>query len=161
MGESASIIIFDEGASPEKVLSYFPRILRMSEWVDAATGVPLRTDVVARLDPSELPLSVPRRHWKHVSGTVVEYTQAEKDAQDVAEAAQAAADAIQQIADTRVAAKDRIEGFADSSLFLRAFVSILIEEFNTLRALHSLPDRTMAQLKSAIGNRIDDGTVDS
>ena len=161
MGESASIIIFDEGATPERVLSYLPRVLRMSEWVDTATGVPIRSDVVARLDPSELPLAVPRRYWKHVAGAIIEYTQAEKDAQDAQDVIDREAERIQEIANTRLNAKDEITGFESSSLFLRAFISILIEEINTLRSQHGLADRTIAQLKTAIRNRIDDGTVDT
>ena len=35
-----------------------------------------------------------------------------------------------------------------------AFASILVNEFNILRAEHGLPDRTLEQLKTAIKNRI-------
>ena len=38
---------------------------------------------------------------------------------------------------------------------LRAIVELLIDELNTLRALHSLPDRTIAQARSAIRSKID------
>ncbi len=38
---------------------------------------------------------------------------------------------------------------------LRAIVELLVDELNVLRALHSLPDRTIAQARSAIRNKID------
>ena len=45
-------------------------------------------------------------------------------------------------------------------LRFRALVSIIIDEFNILRGLHSLPDRTMTQLKAVIDARIDSGDAD-
>jgi hypothetical protein len=50
------------------------------------------------------------------------------------------------------------EYFQDHPQFRRimtAFASILVDEFNILRAEHSLNDRTLSQLKTAILNRID------
>jgi hypothetical protein len=38
---------------------------------------------------------------------------------------------------------------------MTAFASILVDEFNILRAEHGLSDRTLSQLKTAILNRID------
>lgn len=43
---------------------------------------------------------------------------------------------------------------------LRALVSVLLDEVNTLRTLHGLPQRTLAQAKTAILNRLDDSAVD-
>ena len=43
---------------------------------------------------------------------------------------------------------------------LVALVKVLVDEINTLRALHSLPDRTLAQAKTAIQNAITNGDVD-
>lgn len=158
----ALIVIFDEVTTPQKVVN----IIIGAHTPDFSS----RTDVAINPDLSALAtfdaegrlatFIVPRRYWKHSTGAIVEYTQAEKDAQDAQDAIDREAERVQGIANTKLAAKDQIIGFADTSLFLRAFISILIEEINTLRALHSLPDRTIAQLKTAIGNRIDDGTID-
>ena len=43
----------------------------------------------------------------------------------------------------------------DSRRIMRAIVEALIDEINTLRSLHSLPDRTVAQARTAIRNKID------
>ncbi len=38
---------------------------------------------------------------------------------------------------------------------MTALMAILVDEINTLRSQHGLPDRTLSQLKNAIKNRID------
>jgi hypothetical protein len=81
-------------------------------------------------------------------------TQAEKDALDAAIAA--ALDAA-----TRGGAKAELNGFASLPLLLRAFADVVKDEVNILRALHSIPDRTLAQLRTAIDGRIDSGDVDT
>ena len=43
----------------------------------------------------------------------------------------------------------------DAQRVLKAFGPLLVAEFNTLRTLHGLPDRTEAQLRTAIRNAID------
>ncbi len=139
------IVIFNEGATPEKVLSVIPSANDI-EFVS-------RTDVVLNPDLSALS-GVPRKYWKHVTGSIVEYTAGEKATQDAAE--DTAAEAR-----VRADAKDRLDGFDSQSLQLRAFADIIKDELNILRALHSLSDRTLAQLRTSIKNRIDGGTVDS
>lgn len=42
----------------------------------------------------------------------------------------------------------------DERRLLRAFAELLIDEFNTLRALHGLTPRTFAQFRTAIKNKI-------
>lgn len=42
----------------------------------------------------------------------------------------------------------------DERRLLRGFAELLIDELNTLRTLHSLPDRTFAQLRTALRNKI-------
>lgn len=140
------IVIFDEGATPEKVLE-----VRRSTSPRPFIG---RTDVLTDPDISALDGVVPRRYWKRVGTTVVEFSAAEKTTQDTEEAAE------QDLA-VRTGAKAQLNGFSDVPLMLRAFADILKEEINTLRALHSLPDRTLAQLRTAIDGRIDGGSVDS
>jgi hypothetical protein len=120
---------------------------------------------------------VPLYYWKHVAGVISEMSQAEKDAYDAAEAAAA------ELA-VRGGAKGGLLGFVSSALLHRAFADILKDEFNAVRGwitdfkvevaaannladlkariagLPDLPDRTLAQLKTAIRNRIDSGSVD-
>ena len=43
---------------------------------------------------------------------------------------------------------DSIEGI------MRAFAGVVLDEINTLRTVHSLPDRTLVQLKTAIRNKL-------
>lgn len=49
------------------------------------------------------------------------------------------------------AAKDSI----DAGRIVKALVELLPDEFNILRTLHTLPDRTFAGLRTAIRNKID------
>lgn len=43
----------------------------------------------------------------------------------------------------------------DAKRVLRAIVELLIDELNVLRTIEGLPDRTIAQTRSAIRNKID------
>lgn len=121
---------------------------------------------------------LPMKYMKHVSGNVVEMTAGEKSAVDTAETA-----AI--TAQIRSDAKAFLIGFVSSSLFQRAVADIIKDEINILRkrdrdraidvagagtlaalktawaARADLTDRTLDQLKTAINNRVDDGTVDT
>ena len=82
-----------------------------------------------------------------------EMSQAEKDAVD-----QTQADLLE--AAVRGNAKNSYEGFQEEGLKLRALVRIILDELNVLRGLHSLPARTMLQVRTAIDNQIDSGGVD-
>lgn len=120
----------------------------------------------------------PMKYWKHVSGAVQLMTQAERDAVDSALAAAA-------LGNVRLGAKNEIVGTYPLSVLLRAMADVLLSEVNILRgwtvsfkaataaatslanlqtrvaALSDLPDRTLAQVKTAIQNEIDSGIVDS
>lgn len=122
--------------------------------------------------------TVPVKYMKVVGGDVLEMTQEEKDAIDAAEL-------VVETANIRISAKESVVGFSPNPLFQRAFADIIKDEFNLLRqwtrdfktevaaatnlanlqtrvaSLPTLNDRTLAQLKTAIQNRIDDTTVDS
>ena len=161
------VVIFDEGASPEKVLG----VVRSANTPDFDQ----RTDVVINPDIAALDGVVPQKYWKHDTGSIIEYTQGEKDAQDAADVA--AADAA-----LRVGAKGEFDG--DGGLAKRALVEALIREINILRqwimqykvdvaaaanlgglqasvaASNDLPDRTLAQAKGVIQGAIDGGDVD-
>ncbi|MHC4336256.1 MAG: hypothetical protein ACYSUV_21285 [Planctomycetota bacterium] len=140
------VVVFDEGATPERVLD----VVRSAHTPDYAS----RTDVVINPDISAVDGIVAQLYWKHDTGLIVEMTQAEKDALDAAIAA--ALDAA-----TRGGAKAELNGFASLPLLLRAFADVVKDEVNILRALHSIPDRTLAQLRTAIDGRIDSGDVDT
>ena len=138
------VVVFDEGASPQKVLE-----------VHASANTPdwdFRSDVLVNPDLS-LVLGVPERYWKVVGSEVQEFAQGEKDAQDAAEAA--AADAA-----LRAGGKGLFDGQTAEGQAFRAFIQGVVGQINTLRAFHSLPDITLAQVKSAIQASIDAGDVD-
>ncbi len=64
-----------------------------------------------------------------------------------------AAIAATQLTQQRDGAKNEF----DAQRTLKALAELLVDEFNILRALHSLPDRTFAQLRTAIRAKIDAG----
>ena len=88
----------------------------------------------------------PSYYWTITGDVVTLMSQAERDAVDAQRAADAVAQNIQ-------ANKDRF----DNEDILRAVVKLMIDEVNTLRALHSLADRTAAQARTAIRNALDGG----
>lgn len=122
--------------------------------------------------------NISMKYWKFESGSILEMTSSEKTAVDAAEAA--IADAA-----TRLGAKQLIVGFSIQPLLLRALADILKDEINIIRGwtvsfkaqvalattladlkvrvatLPTLSDRTLAQLRTAIQNRIDDRSVDN
>ena len=62
----------------------------------------------------------------------------------------------QGIADARLATeKDGSKNNVDVERVVRALVDLLPSEFNILRSLHSLPDRTPAQVNAALKANID------
>ena len=122
--------------------------------------------------------SVDPRFLKIVDGQVVEMSQAEKDAILLAE------EAANTVA-IRNSAKAVLTGFSEAPLYQRAFADIVKDEINALRTRDrdrasdialatnlanlqtraaqrpALEDRTLNQLKTAIQNRIDSGSVDA
>jgi len=122
--------------------------------------------------------SIPTKYLKIVNSLAAEMTQAEKDAVDAALAAE-------NVTTVRTGAKNKIVGFAIDQVILRALADVIKDEINIMRqrdrdrsadvaaavsladlktrwALRSsLDDRTLAQLKTAINNKIDSGSVDS
>lgn len=92
--------------------------------------------------------------YKVVDGGIVRnMTQTEKDTLTAYEEAQ-------RDLNIRDSAKTEMDGFQSRGLLLRALADIIKDEINVLRAFHSLPDRTLTQLKTAIQNRIDSGIID-
>lgn len=62
----------------------------------------------------------------------------------------------QGLADAKLAAEqDGAKNQVDVERVVRALVDLLPDEFNILRALHSLPDRTPAQVNAALKANID------
>lgn len=70
------------------------------------------------------------------------------------------AESQDQVSTDRMQAKASINSLPITKKYLQAIVSLLLDEINTLRALHSLTDRTIAQAKTAIDNKIDSGNFD-
>ena len=151
------IVVFDELSTPQRVTGVTGPSASLAKYEG-------RTDVVINPDLSALvtldgnfeitAYLVPRNDWKHDTGSIVTMTAGEISARD---AAQAAAHDLS----TREGAKNGLLGFQSQSLLMRAFADIIKDEINILRALHSLPDRTLTQLRSAMDSRVDGGTVDS
>jgi len=77
---------------------------------------------------------VPSMYWIITGDVVTEMSQGEKTAVD---------DAL--LSDSRDATVEVVE---DVEAFDRQIVQLLIRELNILRALHGLPDRTLAQVKA-------------
>jgi hypothetical protein len=124
-------------------------------------------DEVAGIDP---------KYWKVSNGSVVSDSAEEISSVD-------AADAALQLSAIREGAKDYFDGLSDLPLALRAFADISVSEINSLRewivafkaavaastslanlqsriaALPDMPDRTLSQLKTAIKNDIDSGSL--
>jgi len=139
------VVIYDEGASPEKVLG----VVRSANTPDYDQ----RSDVLINPDISALEGVVPQKYWKHDTGVVIEFTQGEKDAQDAADAA--ASDAAM-----RGGAQAIFNGQTTWGQVLRAIADTMVTGFNDLRVEHGKPDYTLAQLKGIIQGKIADGSVD-
>ena len=103
---------------------------------------------------SGVPGGVAMKFLKVVGSDVVEMSQAEKDSI-------AAEEAAALIVSVRGGAKSSLDQFESYGLLLRALADIIKDEINILRAEHGLADRTLAQLRTAIKNRIDSGSVDA
>ena len=97
---------------------------------------------------------VPSRYWKlNAEQTdVLEMSRTQKDAVD------AARDATR-LQNAKTEGKAIFDDSRDgTSLVLRAVIRLLIDEINTLRALHSLPARTLTGLRAALRKKIDGET---
>ena len=82
----------------------------------------------------------PSKYWIITGDDVTLMDQAARDAVDVAEIA---------------ANRDDVAGQMDSmENIIRAFALAVLDEFNVLRAQHSLPERTISQLKTAVRNKL-------
>lgn len=138
----ANVVIYDTGDN--HVLSY----LRSVNTPDYSE----RNDVVINPDLSAV-IGIALKYWKHDNGSIVEMSQAEKDALDAAE--QAAFELT-----VRTGSKAYMDNFNDFGLILRAMTSIMMKEINILRTEHSLANRTFSQLKTQIKSEVDSGDVD-
>jgi len=82
---------------------------------------------------------VPSIYWVITGDVITEMSQAEKDAVDAAILSDARDDAIE-------AEIDNLESV------LRQLTKLIVDELNILRQEHSLPDRTLAQVKTQLRN---------
>ncbi len=78
--------------------------------------------------------------WDAANAGPLEMSQAEKDVVDAA--------ALNASRDSTAAELDELEGA------LRAFALTVLDEINTLRSEHALAPRTIAQLKTAMRNKL-------
>ncbi len=119
----------------------------MPNWINRTTKQVLQSIASADLPEAEANYILdpvlpppPSRYWNISGDTVSEMSQAEKDVVDAA--------ALEAQRDATANQLDRVEDV------LRAFALVVLDEFNTLRAQHGLADRTIAQLKAAIRNKL-------
>lgn len=123
-------------------------------------------------------VGVPVLYWKHSGGFIVEMTALEKSTLDAEIVAQA-------LDDMQEGGKSVLSAATPSGIILRAVADITKDEINLLRqwlasfkvqvaastnlanlqtrvaALPDMPDRTLAQLRTAIQNRIDSDQVNT
>ena len=174
------IVIFDELATPQRVLSTPGPSANTADYAgrsDALIDPDLSALVTTSPEGHFVTFIVPSKYWKHEAGAIVSYTAGEIATQD-------AADAAAQDLGTREGAKEEFVGFNSHSLVMRAFADILKDEFNDVRqwieafkaevaaannladlktrvaGLPAMPDRTLAQIRNQIDIRTDGGTVD-
>ena len=150
----STIVLFNPARTPQKVSTVVLRANTEDFGSQIAGVFVANAGVVVDPDLSLLEGFVPRKYWKHVAGEIVEYTAAEKTAQDDAETAA-------QTTEVRAEAVGSLARFEPSGLLLRAFADVVRDEINILRAEHALPPRTLTQLRNAINLRVNNGSVDS
>lgn len=77
---------------------------------------------------------------------------------DVVSLMDAAARAVVDAAELEASRDDTTDRVDDVEDILRASLLVILDEFNTLRALHGLGDRTIAQMKTGIRNKLGNST---
>lgn len=82
----------------------------------------------------------PSKYWSISGDTVSLLSQAERDALDLSE--------------LEVSRDQIVDQLDDLEDILRAFAQVVMDEINILRQQHTLPDRTLEQLKTAIRNKM-------
>ncbi len=92
-------------------------------------------------------------HWKCSGGGVVEMSVSEK-------ATLAATVATAKISAIRSLADNHVDSLSVNGVHLRASMLVVMDEINILRAQHSLSDRTLSQLKTAVKAKISSGAAD-
>lgn len=151
----SQVIIFDPASEnvSNKVLSY-QRSVPGSEFGGRNDVIIYDTDG----DPASVTLlsAVPITRWKVVAGDVIAWDQADIDAQAAADVVTANAQAVAALAALKQEAKDALDAQTDAIYALIVDLALtLMDENNILRALHSLPPRTVTQLKNAIKAKTD------
>lgn len=86
-------------------------------------------------------------YWDIVGDSVILVDQETRDFRDAAIAAVAL-----------TSKREHLKARYDTEDLLKAFAEVLIDEINILRSQHALPDRTPAQLRTALQNKLDQVT---
>ena len=123
-------------ASPATMAARFPAD---TPFVDGSGNAVSNTDWIFKPDLSAV-VGFMSKYWIITGDAVTLMTPGERAAVDVAE--------TDSLRDTVVDQLDQVEGI------LRAFMLVVLDEINALRATHSLSARTVAQLKTAIRNKL-------
>lgn len=132
-----SPVEYFRGASPSTMKALFPA----ETWIDASGNAV--TNPTAIHNPNLTAVAgQPVKYWK-LNGDLVELmTAGEQTVVDDAESTS-----------FKDALSNDMNGAHPS--FHRAFAEILIDEFNILRGQHAFANRTLAQLKTALRNKLD------
>ncbi len=143
---ASDIVAFDEGADPQRVTAY-RKSVHTPDWLG-------RSNVLINPQLSAVD-GVPRKFWKVVGNSVVEWTQAEKDAQT-------SADATASELATREGAKLMLVGFDSHALLERAMNAVMVDYLNAIHAVPNvaLPPLTIEGVTADIDAKVDGGTVD-
>lgn len=93
------------------------------------------------LNPDMSPVSgVPKKYWKLTGDVLSVMSQAEKDAVDAAQLS---------------TQRDNMAAVIENpNSVWRAFAEVVLDEINILRAQHALAPRTLAQLRTAMRNKL-------
>ncbi len=172
----ANIAIFKPGQTPQYLTSVNEGPYVVDPNVPKNEVEPNDADVLINPDVSAV-AAVPLKYWKRVGDLIQEMTAGEKTTLDAAEAAAA-------LTARRTTASNVSNNSTADGIQMRAIVSILLDELNTLRAwtvsfkaevaaattladlksrvatLSTLNNRTLTQAKTAYQNKINDGSAD-
>jgi hypothetical protein len=123
--------------------------LQISNYIKSVDTSQFLSNPLVIINPNVSNISdVSSKYWKCSGGSVLKMTQAEIDALNA-----------QEQTDVTLGNRQTAKANLDER-HLKAFVKILIDEINILRANDGLSNRTINQLNTAINNYIDTGAVD-
>ena len=123
----------------------------MPAWLHRTNKTVLRSVASADL-PEAIANYIEEPDLSAVAGQPVKYWLITGDAVSLVDAATRSSIDAALFSTARDALADEID---QNKTFMKAFALVVLDEFNLLRAEHGLPPRTIAQLKTAVRNKLD------